>query len=325
MSDNGTNATGSVNITILDSEMEQGLPLFAVVTITLMIIAMLFIMAGNLLVLTAILRFQTLQNITGIFVANLAFADLITGLQHPFQIAFFFFPDIERNKCACLLRYGIILFACNASTFSLVCTVVDRYIAIAFPLRYPNIMTKDIAYGLVIAIWAIDVCVLLPMFTVNNWETAPFCLYEFVMDKYYRACIHLSTLLFGLCMFCIYVRIFLIVRKHMRQIQNEAFPFQLGQMTQGAKQMNTVVSIVVLLFHIAWLPFCIIELTMLEVENITKEKVQIANFLVFLGVLNSVVNPIVYAWKNKQYRRAFKKLLGLKAMSEDSDVVTYIT
>lgn len=302
----------------------EGLPTFAVITITLQLITMVAIVSGNLLVLIAVLKFKTLQDITGIFVANLAIADLIIGLSHPFQVAFFFFPEMERNKIACLLRFEIIIFACNASIHSLVCTVVDRFIVISYPLRYHDIMSRKIVLGLVIGIWTFDTCCAFIPFFANNWEMSPFCLYELVMDKYFRAFNHIGGLFFALLMFLMYVQIYSIARKHQRQIQNENLQYMGDPNIRGTKQMNTVVAIVVLFFHISWLPFFFIELTMLELEDVTEVKVLVANFLVFLGVINSVVNPIVYAWKNKQYRRAFQKLLGLKVRRDDIDTIQSI-
>ena len=316
----GMNVTESsvINGTIMD---KGELPTSAIVTMTLQLMSMVAIVTGNVLVLVAILKFRSLQDITGIFVANLALADLIIGITQPFQVAFFLFPEMERNKIACILRFEIILFACNASIYSLVCTVVDRFVAIAFPLRYPNIMTKKLALGLVSGIWIFDLCCAFIPFTENDFDKSPFCLYELVMNKYFRFWNHTCGIIFALIMFLIYIKIYLIVRNHMRQIQTEASLYANNLTFGRAKQMNNLVALVVLFFHISWLPFFIIELTMLETEQVTKDKVLIANFLVFLGVMNSIVNPIVYAWKNKQYRMAFQKLLGLKINRDDINTV----
>lgn len=36
------------------------------------------------------------------------------------------------------------------------------------------------------------------------------------------------------------------------------------------------------------------------------------NFITWLGYVNSVLNPVIYTIFNLEYRRAFKKLLGIK-------------
>lgn len=301
------------------------LPLFAKLTVAFQVIIMVVIVSGNVLVLVAIIRFKHLRDITGIFVANLATADLVTGLSLPFQIAFFYHPHLERNKIACLLRYGVISFACNASAYSLLCTVLDRYIAIAHPFEYVRLMTDKVAYGLIAFIWIVDLLIsLVPLFGAHNWETAPMCLYEIVIDKYFRLFNSVHQMVIAFIILVTYIKIFFIVRSQIRRIQTEAV-FNTGDTTnRPSKQMNRVIGMVVLCFQISWLPFFIVQLML--IEDLTVTKVLVANFLVFLGILNSTVNPIIYAWKNKQFRLAFRKLLCFPIVADqpENTLVSFI-
>ena len=320
--DNYSNSTiGSVGGRV---DSPEGLTVFSKITISFQLILMVFIIGANVLVLAALCRFHSLRDITGIFVANLAVADLITGLAMPFQAAFLFYPQMDKDKHLCLLRYLVITFACNASIYSLVCTVIDRLIAISFPLHYTRIMTQTKALVLILGIWVLDIVIQsIPLLGVNDWDTAPICLFEIVMDKWYRLFVFSSGIFFAFLMLMIYIRIFCIVRRHVLKIKSE-ISTTWGQQNPGnAKHMNTVIAIVVLFFQISWLPFFITELTMLN-GAVTQTKVIIANFCVFLGLSNALMNPLIYAWKNKQYRRAFKKLLGMKIERNGDTTVSTI-
>lgn len=311
-----SNVTVSVeNSTISGTE---GLTLAAKMTMSGQLLFTVLITGANSLVLIALCKFHTLRDITGIFVANLAVADLIIGVSLPFQVAFFLYPELELNKYACLLRYVVISFSCNASTYSLVCTVFDRLIAISFPLRYVQIMTRRKAYVMVVVIWIVDLSLQsIPLLGANSYDSVPMCLYSLVIDDWYRVANSSHVLFLSLVMCVMYMRIFHIVRQQVKRIKSETVP-TVGQSTVSHSQrMNTVVALVVLFFNISWLPFLITQLTMPRAEHITKEKVLIANFCVLLGILNSVVNPIIYAWKNKHYRRAFKKLLCLNLSNNE--------
>ena len=312
------------NKTVLSDESSAAdLPLFAKFTVAFQIIVMVVIIGGNVLVLAAVFRFKHLRDITGIFVANLATADLITGLSLPFQMAFFYNPHLEKNKIACLFRYEIISFACNASAYSLMCTVADRYIAIAYPFAYVRIMTEKVSYTLIAIIWILDLIIsLIPMYGANSFDTSPMCLYEMVIDKRFRLFNSVHQIILAVLIFLAYIRIFLIVRAQLHRIQTEAV-FNTGDTTnRPAKKMNRVVGMVVLCFQISWLPFFIVQLTL--INDVTQTKVLVANFLVFLGILNSTVNPFIYAWKNKQFRRAFKKLIWVSAEAEESQTAVTI-
>ena len=299
--------------------VNEGLSLPAKITFGFQIVVMIVIVSGNVLVLAAVIRFRNLRDITGIFVANLATADLVTGLSLPFQMAFFFHPHMERDKGLCIMRYQVISFACNLSAYSLLCTVLDRYIAIAHPFRYVRIMTEKVACGMIAVIWTVDILLcLIPIIGANHWETAPMCLYEFVIDKYFRLFNFIHQIAIALIILLFYVRIFFIVRAQLRRIQADSV-FNTGDTTnRPSKQMNRVVGMVVLCFQISWMPFFIVQLML--VEDVTVTKVLIANFLVFLGILNSTLNPFLYAWKNKQFRNAFKKLLCLHVKPEDNEM-----
>ena len=126
---------------------------------SLQLVLMVAILVGNTLVIVTLYKIKALRDITGIFVGNLAVADLIIGLTLPYEMMFFVFPSLARNKNACLSRFSMVCFSCNASLYSLVCTVVDRYIAIVYPPRYTDILTRYTAYKMVTLIWMIDLTV----------------------------------------------------------------------------------------------------------------------------------------------------------------------
>ena len=49
-------------------------------------------------------------------------------------------------------------------------------------------------------------------------------------------------------------------------------------------------------------------------------KAYISPFLVAIFFLNAIVNPVIYAWMNKDLNEAFKKILRIRTRTPDSDV-----
>lgn len=210
------NATVTFNSSFSSSDVAVStrISVFAIVMVSFQIVLLILIIAGNVLVLVAIHKIRALRDITGIFVGNLALADLIIGITLPFQVLFFFYPDLAKNKYVCMSRFLIVSFSCNASIFSLTCTVVDRYVAIVYPLRYPDIMTKTSAFVMVAAIWILDIALtIVPFLGVNQWGSSPFCIYPLVISWEYRLTLNFVDFTCAIFMMVLYTHILIIAHK----------------------------------------------------------------------------------------------------------------
>ncbi|XP_069125348.1 adenosine receptor A2b-like [Argopecten irradians] len=290
------------------------------VIVTFQVAVMVPIITGNILVLIAYKKVRRLQTVTGKFVSNLAVSDLLLGFILPFQIAFFIYPEMEKNKYICLMRFQSIKFASTTSLFSLVCTVVDRFIAIIKPLQYHNIMLNKTCYILVVSSWVYStVLTSMPFFGLNTWSQAPFCLYELVLSGTYRFFFAVHTIFFSFIMFIIYIKIFLVAWYHQKRIRAEEVPMS----SHSDSRQVHVMALVVASFTLAWLPFCIIQI--LQVFNFSVDKAIAGNFAVFLGIANSTTNPVIYVWKNKEFRKTFREIICCKTPSQDQNEMHYHT
>ena len=46
----------------------------------------------------------------------------------------------------------------------------------------------------------------------------------------------------------------------------------------------------------------------------------VSPFLVVIFFLNAIVNPVIYAWMNKDFNEAFKKILRIRTRTQGSDI-----
>lgn len=294
----------STNSQYLDFTMVE------VIIVTFQMIIMILIVSGNILVLCAFKTFHHLQTSTGKFIANLAVADLCLGLTMPFQISFFFHPEMSFIKEACLLRFEVIIFTSTSSLLSLFFTVVDRHIAVLYPLRYHSIMSWQRANTLICIVWTYAATLaLIPLLGYNSFPLAPICVYELVMWKSYRLVVALHFIVLPIIMFIIYCRVFIIAWSLRKKITgtNCVGSFNINVRIQRETKTAAIMAIVMLAFSLCWLPFAFIQV--IQAVEFNDNQAFISNFLVFLGVLNSIINPIIYVWKNKQYKTAFKKII----------------
>jgi len=123
---------------------------------------------GNLLIIYAIIREETLHTSTYYYIASLASADLLVGLiVMPFAFIFemtddeyWLFPQHLRFLCD--FWHSMDIFASTASIFGL-CTIgLDRCMVITKPIEYSNSFISKRWYYMLSMIWTCSAIISFP-------------------------------------------------------------------------------------------------------------------------------------------------------------------
>ncbi|XP_061865994.1 adenosine receptor A2a [Colius striatus] len=294
-----------------------------------LVIAVLAIL-GNILVCWAVYLNSNLQNVTNYFVVSLAAADIAVGvLAIPFAIT------ISTGFCA--FFYGCLFIACfvlvltQSSIFSLLAIAIDRIIAIRIPLRYNGLVTGSRAKGIIAICWVLSFIIgLTPMLgwnrraeieelgsnkssPINCSNSMVVCLFEAVVTMEYMvyynffACVLLPLLL----MFGIYLKIFMAARRQLKQMENKMLHGERSRSTlQKEVHAAKSLAIIVGLFAVCWLPLHIINCFTLFCPNCAHAPLWLMYLAIILSHANSVVNPLIYAYRIREFRHTFRRIIS---------------
>ncbi|XP_029625049.1 adenosine receptor A2b [Salmo trutta] len=303
----------------------------SLVYIALELVIAFLAVTGNMLVCWAVCLNSTLQSITNYFVVSLAVADIAVGL-----LAIPFAITISTGFCAnfhgCLFIACFVLVLTQSSIFSLLAIAVDRYIAIKCPLRYNSLVTSGRAKGIIAVCWVLSVGIgLTPMLGWNrgvngtNSSSCPEgmteCLFEGVVTLEYMVYFNFfgCVLVPLLAMLVIYARIFMAARHQLRLMDLKlAHMHAPGACSSSTSSRSTLqkevhaaksLAIIVGLFALCWLPLHIINCFNLFCQDCGRPHVWVMNIAIILSHANSVVNPFIYAYRIREFRHTFRRIL----------------
>ncbi|KAM4528436.1 adenosine A2a receptor b isoform 1-T2 [Odontesthes bonariensis] len=307
-----------------------------VIYIVLELVIALLAVAGNILVCWSVSLNSNLQTITNYFVVSLAVADIAVGL-----VAIPFAITISVGFCGdfygCLFIACFVLVLTQSSIFSLLAIAVDRYIAINNPLRYNSVVTGQRAKGIIALCWAFSVGIgLTPMFGWNTgWNSTitttgnnscpdgmTQCLFEKVVTLDYMVYFNFfgCVLVPLMVMLVIYAHIFMVARRQLRLMSlkfahkpgpGKRAPSSSSSRSTLQKEVHAAKSLAIIvgLFAFCWLPLHIINCFNHLCKNCERPHIWVMNIAIILSHANSVVNPLIYAYRIREFRQTFRRIL----------------
>lgn len=292
-------------------------PPTVIVFIVLQQLVFVFACVGNGMVVFIFTRYLHLKSFTNRFVVSLATADFCTGISVGSQLLYFLSPSLNANKTACFVRYQIIACMTLTSQLTVALTTFDRYIAICHPHNYNKMMTNLSVNILVTVPWVYAIILSsLSYLGLKPWTSdSVFCIYHLLFENGVFLTAALTMVVFSVASFVMYMCILRVAWRYYQRIRpsNVAPPnLQVRKKSterdvRGAKVMG----IVTLAFTVCWAPFTAYQFRYgVGFVDLNMEDMTASNWLVFLGMANSLVNPFIYAWQRKDFSMACKKLCG---------------
>ncbi|XP_052087823.1 kappa-type opioid receptor-like [Mytilus californianus] len=322
-------------VTMTNSTLDQssGFPVILIVFIVLQQLVFITALLGNSLVIFIFISKLKLKTNTNKFVVNLAIADMLTGIVAGIQVFYFMYPSIANNMTVCFLRYLLISYTTLVSQLTVLFTALDRYIAICHPHHYAKILTTNATIILSLFPWIFCLFfVALPFWGLHVWSPGFPCEYLFLFHRGFYLASSLIVYSFSMITFVMYILILKAAWRFYSRVAPVSGGSVNNQQTAKSKNMDRdvrsakVTGIVTLAFSFCWLPFTSFPFRKgIGIDQTTITELTVMNWLVFLGLLNSIINPFIYAWKRRDFIKECKKTFRCLKNNNQEETVVHVT
>ncbi|CAN7989569.1 unnamed protein product, partial [Ixodes hexagonus] len=270
-------------------------------------------LVGNSLVILSVWKFARLRTITNYFVVSLAAADLLVALNVPFYNAFYFLSDLACHKKLCLLRYLFANYASSCSAFSLLGVAVDRYVSIVHGMSYYRLMRYKLAVGYIVSVWLFFLLfALLPCMRLGDNVDYPFEFKVVVCDLAYVYSTTFILVLGGMFWACTLVTLslyFFVFRAAWKQLKAIAAAGDVHHRVRQEARTACTMALVLTACILGYIPYFVIAGLPLMMEMKSAIVLDVKPYVICLYFGKSALNPVIYGWKAKDFRAAFREII----------------
>lgn len=276
---------------------------YKIVSSTIIFAIMALAVFGNTLVIVAFRKYHKLRTVTNYFVVSLAISDILISLiSMPIWAAHIVTGPDERWENIdplAFIFWTLSDIVCGlASIYNLTCISIERYICISSPLRYYQRLRGRRVIIIIVCIWFFSIMLALLRLIFKDTRT--------IFEIMYTVIGFFVPLL---VMVVMYSMIFRVACKQVKKMDipmnGKMKKFRLRKEIKAAKTLGIVISA----FFVCWSPFFVLNLIAICPECYASIRVDIIIAAKWFHYVNSVLNPLIYARMNKDFREGFMRVL----------------
>ena len=278
----------------------------------------------NGFVLVLFYKRKNLHTASNYLLLSLASSDFLTGsVSIPFFIAFSFDGIIPYNSLAAHLMYVIQTLLAISGSYHILVITGEMHFAVANPLRH-RLLAKSIVWKLSFGVWIISIAFSAVSFA---WWKDTSLIYDIVYSASFLFIVFLVPYIF---MIYAYVKMFIAISK--RNIPGQEHNFQKSRFRKkrsDEKKCILVFAAMAVTYAVCWMPFftvmLIYSVTRLVPLSDNNPVDKVAELFAIIRFLTSLINPLLYTFFKRDFRKAFKTLCGAKEIRIPNIIVTTTT
>ncbi|ELT88806.1 hypothetical protein CAPTEDRAFT_63550, partial [Capitella teleta] len=264
-------------------------------------------LVGNGLVIFVITRYTKMKTVTNLYILNLSIADLLFILGLPLLITTTLMQGWPFGYACCKIYYMLTCINMFTGAFTLTVMSGDRFLAVCYPINSMRYRTPKYALIVIALTWIISFLVMMPIVlyaqsikrtggytcsikwpstsAVQSWKV--FTLYNLILG--FVIPVLLISILYTL----------LIVRLRTTASSIKRRPH---------RKVTRLVSLIIGVYIICWLPYWAFQVHLITLPtgtNMPKWKINMFKVFTMLSYANSMINPLLYAFTNDNFRESF--------------------
>ncbi|XP_041120573.1 type-1 angiotensin II receptor-like [Polyodon spathula] len=274
---------------------------------------------GNSMVVAVIYSYVKIKTVANVFMLNLALADLTFLITLPLWAAYTALGyNWHFGGFLCKLSTGLVTFNLYATIFLLTCLSIDRYVAIVHPVRSRPRRTLVYSRITCIIIWVFAFVLSVPTMCFRdvvlianpNISVCAFLYKDANLNRFLVGMGFVKSILGFLIPFVIIITCYCLIGKTLLGA------YQVQKSKARNDEVLKMLAAIVASFFICWVPYQIFHfmdiLVHLKVIK-TCKLIDIVDtalpFTICIAYFNSCLNPILYGFVKKHFRRKLLQLL----------------
>ena len=285
--------------------------------------------SGNTLIIYVVCKNKNLQRNVNYLILNMAVSDLFTPvIVIPRKIVHVLLDVNEvgwliaglAGKITCKLVHFVQDLSVAVSILTLVLIALERFVAVAFPLR-AKMITSRLRVTLIMSTWIVGAALYAPyfyIFEVVEFDSKAYCITSWEpafeepsTGKFYATFICITLVIIPFTLLAVIYTIIVVTLVRQRNTLRDAVRGGVIRDKMNRNVMKMAVTIVIV-FAICWAPWNIFIFILIFVWDWEAPLCLLAAFpfiAEFLANANTAINPCVYFGFVENYRRCLRTVL----------------